>query len=144
VRDSIKIMLGMVLIVQESDEKAQEKYRDFLSYGDREGILALFGGWTGIDMSKFSDEEDFALSESTAVRSLVQRWNETVPGSEGKLKWNKNRIVEYLTCGGVMPKVIGSPSTVVDEMERWVEMSGIDGFNLAHVFNPGSFEDIVQ
>lgn len=33
---------------------------------------------------------------------------------------------------------------MVDELERWAEEADIDGFNLAHITNPGSFEDIVQ
>lgn len=41
-------------------------------------------------------------------------------------------------------KVVGSPTTVVDELERWVEVAGVDGFNLAHLTNPGSFEDIIH
>jgi hypothetical protein len=40
-------------------------------------------------------------------------------------------------------KVVGSPTTVADELERWVEVADIDGFNLSHVVNPGSFEDII-
>jgi hypothetical protein len=41
-------------------------------------------------------------------------------------------------------KIIGSPKTVVDELERWVEIAGVDGFNLSHVVNPGSFEDVIE
>lgn len=36
---------------------------------------------------------------------------------------------------------MGSAKTVVDELERWVE---VDRFNLAHIANPGSFEDIID
>jgi hypothetical protein len=39
---------------------------------------------------------------------------------------------------------VGSPTTVADELERWVEISDVDGFNLSHVVNPGSFEDIIE
>lgn len=42
------------------------------------------------------------------------------------------------------PKIVGSPKTVVDELERWADESGVDGFNLAHIVNPGSFEDIIE
>jgi hypothetical protein len=33
---------------------------------------------------------------------------------------------------------------VADELERWVEISDVDGFNLAHIVNPGTFEDIIE
>lgn len=29
-------------------------------------------------------------------------------------------------------------------MERWIEVADVDGFNLAHVTNPGTFEDIIE
>ena len=70
-------------------------------------------------------------------------WNETIPGSKD-LKWTKSRIAEYLILGGLGAKVIGSPTTVVDELERWVQVADIDGFNLAHIVNPGSFENIIE
>ena len=46
--------------------------------------------------------------------------------------------------GGLQAKVVGGPTTVADELEKWVEISGVDGFNLAHITNPGSFEDIIE
>lgn len=139
----IKMMAGMTIIIDETDAKAEQKKDDFLRYGDREGALALFGGWTGIDLSTYSDDEDFRFVKAPAVQSIVNRWSDTVPGSEG-LKWNKSRIAEYLLLGGVIPKVVGGPQTVVDELERWVEDGGVDGFNLSHIVNPGSFDDMIE
>lgn len=75
------------------------------------------------------------------IQSIVNGWADTVPGAEN-LKWNKARIAEYLLLGGMNAKIVGSPTTVADELERWVEVADIDGFNLSHVVNPGSFEDI--
>lgn len=137
------MMTGMTVIIDETDEKAQAKRDEFLAYGDREGALALFGGWTGIDLSTYSDDEDFKFVKVPAIQSLVNRWSETVPGSEG-LKWTKSRIAEYLLLGGVIPKIVGGPKTVVDELERWMEVGDIDGFNLTHIVNPGSFEDMIE
>ena len=136
-------MAGMTIIIDETDEKAYKKRDDFLSYGNREGALALFGGWTGIDLSTYSDDEDFKFVQLPAVQSLLSRWSDTVPGSEG-LKWTKSRIAEYLLLGGVIPKIVGSPVTVVDELERWMEVGDLDGFNLTHITNPGSFEDMIE
>jgi hypothetical protein len=46
--------------------------------------------------------------------------------------------------GGAQTKIIGGAATVADELERWFEITGVDGFNLAHITNPGSFEDIIN
>lgn len=102
-RDSehVKVFTGVCVVVDETDEKAQDKYRDLLSYGDREGALALFGGWTGTDLSAYSDDEDFRFVDKAAIRSVVHRWASVVPGSEG-LSWTKARIAEFLLVGGMM------------------------------------------
>ena len=133
----------MNIIVAETDEAAQTKREELLSYGDREGALALFGGWTGIDLSTYSDNEDFRFTGLPAIQSIVNGWTSTVPGSDN-LKWNKPRIVEYLLLGGMQAKAVGSPKTVVDELERWIEIADLDGFYLSHVTNPRSFEDIIE
>ncbi len=77
------------------------------------------------------------------IQSVINRWSDTVPGS-ANLKWNKARIAEYLLLGGLNAKIVGSPQTVADELERWVDVADIDGFNLSHVTNPGSFEDMAE
>lgn len=139
----LKILAGLCIIVDETDEKALKKRDEFLSYGDKEGALALFGGWTGYDLSTYSDDEDFRFVGLPAVQSIVNGWASTVPGSNN-LPWTKARIAEYLLLGGMGPKVVGSPKTVVDELERWIEVADLDGFNLSHIVNPGSFEDIIE
>ncbi|KAJ9132245.1 Xenobiotic compound monooxygenase [Pleurostoma richardsiae] len=139
----IKVIVGINVIVAATDEEARAKREDYLKYADTEGALALFGGWTGVDLSSYKDDDDFRFSESPRVQSIVRRWASTVPGTDN-LPWTKRRIVEYLSVGGLGGKVVGGPTTVADELERWVEVSGVDGFNLAHVTNPGSFEDIIE
>lgn len=42
------------------------------------------------------------------------------------------------------PVSVGSPSTVADEMERWIREADLDGFNIAYVTTPGTFEDVVD
>jgi FMN-dependent oxidoreductase (nitrilotriacetate monooxygenase family) len=141
--EHIKVIVGINVIVAATDEEAKAKREDYLKYANQEGALALFGGWTGVDLSSHADDEDFRFSDSPRVQSIVRRWSATVPGTED-LPWTKRRIVEYLSVGGLGAKVIGSPTTVADELERWVEVSGVDGFNLAHITNPGTFEDIIE
>ncbi|EXJ88189.1 hypothetical protein A1O1_05119 [Capronia coronata CBS 617.96] len=141
--DHIKVILGITVIVAATDEEAYAKRDEHLKYADTEGVLALFGGWTGIDLSVYGDDEDLALNGSPNVSSVVRRWSSTVPGTDN-LPWTKRRIVEYLAIGGSQAKLIGSATTVADELERWVNVTGVDGFNLAHLANPGSFEDIIE
>lgn len=139
----VKIVLGMLVIVDETDEAAKAKFEKLKTYGDREGALALFGGWTGIDLSTFSDDDDFRVSQHNGVRNLTARWSATVPGG-GNQKWTKSTIVDYLLVGGSGSRIIGSAQTVADELEKWAVEADLDGFNLSNATIPGTFDDIIK
>ena len=40
--------------------------------------------------------------------------------------------------------VVGSPKSVADQLQAWVEETDIDGFNLAYAVTPESFADFVE
>jgi hypothetical protein len=40
--------------------------------------------------------------------------------------------------------VLGSPGRVADEMQCWVDETGVDGFNLAYAVTPETFVDFVD
>ena len=54
--DSVKFIAGIFIVVDETDEKAQEKLNNLLQYADLEGTASLFGGWTGTDLSTLTDD----------------------------------------------------------------------------------------
>jgi FMN-dependent oxidoreductase (nitrilotriacetate monooxygenase family) len=140
---SIKIVCSVLVVVDVTDEAAQEKYSKLAQYGDREGALALFGGWSGYDLGKYSDDEDFRFIDKAppAVRSMVNHWASTSP--QGQV-WNKKSIADHLIMGGNGAKVIGSPKTVADELERWIDVADLDGFNFSYATIPGTFDDIIE
>ena len=131
------------MVVDETDEKAQAKYEDLLQYADLEGTAALFGGWTGSDLSTFSDDEDFAFAKLGGIQSMIKAWTATVPGTQG-LKWTKRRVLQELAISGAHAKAIGSPKRVADILQHWIDAAGIDGFNLSFATTPGTFEDIIK
>ena len=50
---NLRIVALLTIVVAETDEAAWAKHDEFLSYANREGALALFGGWMGIDLSQW-------------------------------------------------------------------------------------------
>jgi FMN-dependent oxidoreductase (nitrilotriacetate monooxygenase family) len=140
---SVKFIAGIFIVVEETDEKAQEKFEELLQYADLEGTAALFGGWSGTDLSKFSDDEDFAFVGPPAIQSMVASWTATVPGTQG-LKWTKKRVLQNLATSGAHPRAIGSPETVANIMQTWVDGAGVDGFNVSYATTPETFEAIIK
>lgn len=140
--NSIAFIAGICVCVDETDEKAQAKWEDLLQYADLEGTAALFGGWTGTDLSKFDDDADFAFTGPPAIQGLISTWTKTVPGTKD-VKWTKRRVLQELAINGAHPRAVGSAKTVADIMETWVNEAGVDGFNLSYATTPGTFQDLI-
>ncbi|KAF7195102.1 Dimethyl-sulfide monooxygenase, partial [Pseudocercospora fuligena] len=141
--DSVKFIAGIFIIVDETDEKAQAKFQDLLQYADLEGTASLFGGWSGTDLSKFSDDEDFKFKGPPAIQSMINSWTATVPGLKDQ-KWTKKHVLEQLAISGAHGRAIGSAKTVADTLETWVREAHVDGFNVSYATTPHTFEDLIK
>lgn len=68
---SIKFLALLCPILGKTEEEAVEKFEYFRSLGSIDGALALFGGWTGIDLDKYGDDEELRHVESNAIRYVI-------------------------------------------------------------------------
>ena len=101
---NIRFIVGMSIIVDETDEKAQQKYEEYLSYADREGSLTLLAGWTGCDLGHYDDDYDLQFEQPGGITSVVSAFKVSTPGGE-EIKWTKKRLATELALGGPHPKV---------------------------------------
>lgn len=65
---SIKVLALITPILGRTEEEARQKYDDYKQYASLDGAASLFGGWTGIDLSQYGDDEELREVESNAVR----------------------------------------------------------------------------
>lgn len=137
---SIKFFALMTVITAPTDEEAHAKHDDYRRFASLDGALSLYGGWSGLDLSTLDPDEPLRYVETDAVRSAVSAFSDADPDRE----WTTRQIAEWVSVGGMGPVIVGSPATVADELERWVEEADIDGFNLAYAITPGTFEDLVD
>ncbi|MGE0858308.1 MAG: LLM class flavin-dependent oxidoreductase [Gammaproteobacteria bacterium] len=138
--EAIKICQGITVVVAPSDEEAQMKYETALRYASPEGALALFSGWTGVDLALVDGNRQVHEFESNAITSLLGFFKQVDPDRA----WTMNDIKHYMALGSIQPKIIGSPQTVADELERWADEGLVDGFNLVPIVQPGGFRDFVE
>ncbi|KAJ9139082.1 Alkanesulfonate monooxygenase [Pleurostoma richardsiae] len=138
---SIKFLAMVCPIIGKTQEEAQAKYEEYLSYGSEEGALALFGGWSGIDLAQYEDDEELRYVESNAIRASIEAWSKFAAAAP---KWTKSAVADQIKVGGLGGTIIGTPEHVADELERWVEEADVDGFNFSYALMPGTFEDVIQ
>ena len=135
----LKTLLAVTVIVAETEREAQDKRDLYLANASVEGALALFGGWTGVDLSIFKPDDTLEAFESQGMQHLAAYW----ASIDGERRWTFAEMCEFMKISSVAPVFVGTPAQVCDEMERWMEEADVDGFNLVPVANPGDFADFV-
>lgn len=138
--DEIKIFSLFTPIVGRTQEEAEEKYRDYKKHVSHEGALSLFSGWTGIDVSQYDPDEKLSFVENDSMRSRLEIFTNV----DSEKQWTINDIAEFVGLGGTGPVVVGTPERIADEMERWINVAGVDGFNITYAVMPGSFNDFSE
>src|SRR4029077_20985772 len=58
--------------------------------------------------------------------------------------WTVKELAEHVAIGGRGPLLGGSGEQGADTLAAWVEVTDVDGFNLAYAVTPESFEDFVD
>jgi alkanesulfonate monooxygenase len=137
--DAIKILALMAVIAAPTDDAARAKLADYTRYVSHEGALSALSGWTGIDFAGFGLDETLRSTKVDGIQTVIDVFT-TDPGRD----WTIREIAEKLAIGGPSLLAVGSPATVVDEMERCIHEAGVDGFNLARVIAPETFTDFVD
>lgn len=137
---AVKILNQHTVIIAETDAQAQALYREYEQYASVEGALALMSGWMGIDLSRYDLEALLEDQPSDAIQSTVKAFSSADPDRH----WTMRELGEYARIGGDGPVSVGSPQTVADQLEAWIDETGIDGFNLAAAVVPESFAQVTD
>lgn len=141
---SLKFFNTFTPIIGQTDEEAQAKLEHLKKYVSTIGGLVLVSGWTGIDLSKIPLGKVITPSDSLEEHKVTSALAAFTSPNHETPAWTPELVAEKASIGGLGPVCVGSPSTVADELERWIREADIDGFNLGYVTTPGSFEDVVD
>ena len=135
-RDAVKIFTLATIVVADTDEEAQRRFDEYRRHVDTESALALFGGWTGVDLAGAEPDAPLEYVATDANQSALASFTTL---SDGKT-WTVRDLAEFVAIGGRGPVIVGSPATVVDELERWMQETDIDGFNVSAAVRPADLE----
>ncbi|MDC5479528.1 LLM class flavin-dependent oxidoreductase [Acinetobacter baumannii] len=136
----VKIYALLSIVTDETDAKAQAKFKEYQSYGSYDGALTLLSGWSGVDFSQYQPTDKVEYIQTNAIQSLLDSYVNADP----ERVWTIEEIANWNSLGGNGPVLVGSAETVSDALQQWVEDTDVDGFNLAYILAHQTFADVVE
>ncbi|MDV7374089.1 LLM class flavin-dependent oxidoreductase [Acinetobacter baumannii] len=137
---SVKIYALLSIVTDETDAKAQAKFKEYQSYGSYDGALTLLSGWSGVDFSQYQPTDKVEYIQTNAIQSLLDSYVNADP----ERVWTIEEIANWNSLGGNGPVLVGSAETVSDALQKWIEDTDVDGFNLAYILAHQTFADVVE
>ena len=126
--EDIKIYAGVAVVPGRTEAEAREKYADYLAH---------FAASTGVDFAQYGLDDPISFGNTNAIQSAAQ--------AAQKQGWTTRRkLLEQFTLGSRYATIVGDPSQVADELERWIDVGEIDGFNLTRIVAPETWEDFAR
>jgi alkanesulfonate monooxygenase SsuD/methylene tetrahydromethanopterin reductase-like flavin-dependent oxidoreductase (luciferase family) len=134
----MKILPGCFVVVGDTVEEAKAKRQKLDSLVNYANAIASLSIALGHDASRFDQDKPLPddIPESNASKSGRER--------AIALGRRENLTVRQLAqrLGGYSGlAIVGTPQTIADEMEEWLETEGSDGFTIMFPYLPGGLED---
>ncbi|WP_179998200.1 LLM class flavin-dependent oxidoreductase [Acinetobacter sp. YH12239] len=133
---AIKLFAGITVVTAETDQQAQEKLQDYIQYASPEAGIAHFSSSIGTDLGHLKDEDAIPYKKTNSIVSVNERFKE-----------NKVTLADLKAqhvLGGRYPLFVGSGATVAQQLIEFIDISGLDGFNLARTVAPESHQDFIR
>lgn len=131
--DDIRLYVGVNVVVAATEAEAKSKHQEYLRYASPEAGLAHYSSTTGIDLARYELDEPVGYADTQAIDSVTRRFKES--------RITRRQLLEQHALGGRYPTLVGDSVQIADALESLVDETGIDGFNLARIVTPESYED---
>ncbi|WP_273727647.1 NtaA/DmoA family FMN-dependent monooxygenase [Brucella gallinifaecis] len=138
--DEIKALMSMRIIVGKTEADAQRKYDETQSNYHLEAQLVSYAGDTGIDISRYADDEVLATVSKGHASKVERPVDGQKPLTAGDVK---ARFAKF-TRGEETGLIIGTPDQVAEKLGQLAEEAGIDGFLISQPVSPGTVDDFVE
>jgi len=132
----LKLLNGVSIVVAPTEKEALAKRAELRATPTIDMLATHFLGWTGIDLTRM--DPDLPLSQATSEygHSTIARYDDGRPVRE---------ILAGLRDNLGSLAITGTPAQVADEMERFVDEGGIDGFLIEPTFGgAASYRELVD
>ena len=138
--NGIKILPGCLVVVGETVEEARAKRAKLDSLVHYESAIGSLSIALGVDARAFDPDGPLpAIPETEASKSGRERAIGLAKREGLTVRQLAQRLGGY--AGAAM---VGTPRTIADEMQAWLEGRACDGFNIMFPYVPGGLDDFVD
>ncbi|MCR6475904.1 LLM class flavin-dependent oxidoreductase [Variovorax sp. ZS18.2.2] len=138
--DHLKILPAAFVVVGDTVEEARAIRAKLDSLVHYDSAIASLSIQLGHDASKFDPDAPLPeVPETNASQSSRARVIELARSENLTVRQLAQRLGGY---GGLA--FVGTPKTIADEMQEWLETEGSDGFNVMFPWLPGGLDDFVD
>jgi FMN-dependent oxidoreductase (nitrilotriacetate monooxygenase family) len=138
--DHIKILPGCLVVVGDTDEEAKKKRALLDSLVHPDSGLASLSIALGTDASKFDLDGPLPeIPETNASKSGRER----VIARARRDNLTVRQLAQIAGSYGGLA-MVGTPKTIVDQMEEFFFGNACDGFNIMFPYVPGGLDDFVD
>lgn len=95
---NVKFLAMICPVLGRTQEDAERRFEEYSLLGSIERALALFGGWTGIDMARYGDDEELRHVESNAIQSVALALSCLIEINLSKIR-GRSLVEIYAGCG---------------------------------------------
>ncbi|NHZ96698.1 LLM class flavin-dependent oxidoreductase [Massilia sp. CCM 8734] len=138
--DALLVYAQALVVTAPTSDEARAKYEDYQRHVNIDAALALLSGWTGVDFSRIPLDATIDYIETEAGRSALA----SLSAADPSRTWTVREAARFIGLGGRGPILVGSPGEVADQLETWMEQTGVDGFNLAFAISHETMRDVVE
>src|SRR5690606_37569951 len=139
-REHIKILPGAFVVIGDSEAEAREKRERLDSLVHDDSNLASLSVWLGHDARQFDIDAPLPdVPETNHSHTGRRRVIELARRENLSVRQLARRVGGF---GGL--SFVGTPASIADEMQAWLEGEGSDGFHVLFSHVPGGVDDFVE
>jgi FMN-dependent oxidoreductase (nitrilotriacetate monooxygenase family) len=141
----VRITPAVYCVVGETKAMAEDKAAYIAGLAHPLDALVLLSEVLNYDFARRGLDEPFSDEELKAIGGL-QALRDRVVRVSGKTNPTTRDFIEHSGRGTLreLPRFVGGPKEVADELEAWFSTEACDGFVLAATHMPGAYEDFVH
>ena len=137
---ALKILPGAFVVVGETDEEARAKRAHLDSLVHYDSSIGSLNSMLGYDVSGFDPDGPLPETpETNASQSARDRLVAVARERNLTIRQLAQRVGGF---GGL--SFVGTPQTIADGMQQWLEEEGSDGFNVMFPYLPAGLDDFVD